>query len=142
MDRLLNSIMPSLNTISAQFKSMGTAITSIFAIIAAVGGSVVYVENNYAHASDVKIVIRNQSIQMKQNIMFQLEYYDSQIKKLEMEKSRNEEILSDKTVSRAARAYTRKPDSIKEEIAELKSRRDMVKRDLIQNEVDTKSLGD
>jgi hypothetical protein len=131
--------MTTLTKISDQFKSMGTTITSIFGIIAAVGGAVIYVENNYAQASDVKIVIRNQSIQMKQNIMFQLEYYDDQIKKLEMEQSRNVEILSDKNVSKAARAYTRKPDSIQEEIKELKMRRDLVKRNLVQSEGDTKN---
>lgn len=123
--------MSSLTIISEKIKNMGTAVASIFGIIASIGGAVIYVENNYAHAEDVKTVIKNQSIQIKQSQMFQLEYYDDQIKKLEMEKNRNEEVLSDPRTTRNQRAYTRKPDDILEEIRELKLRREIVKRGMI-----------
>lgn len=123
--------MSTLTVISEKLKNMSTTIASIFGIIASIGGAVLYVENNYAHAEDVKTVIRNQTLQINQTLMFQLDYYDSQIKKLESERTRNAEILADPTINRNTRAYTRKPEHITEEIVELKERREKIKKDMI-----------
>jgi hypothetical protein len=112
-------------------------------VIAAVGGAALYVDHNYANAQDVKEVLRNQSLQIdffqqsqKQNLMFQLEYYDDKIKKLEIDRARSEEINADQSVSRSTRAYTRRSSDIQEEINELKLRRDIVKRSLIASDRD------
>lgn len=123
--------MPGLNVISEKIQSTSKTIGGIFAIIATIGGAVIYVENNYANAADVKSIIKNQDIQIRQNLMFQLEYYDDKIKKLEIEKSRSEEILSDPNTSKSYRAYTRKPSAIEDEIKEIKIRRDIIRKDLI-----------
>ena len=128
-----------LEKISEKAKAMGTVIASTFGIIATIGGGVLYVENTYANAGDVRSIIKNQNIQIKQNLMFQLEYYDDKIKKLEIEKSRSEEILQDPSTSRSYRAYTRKPEAIQEEIQEIKIRRDIVRRDLINLPILNKS---
>lgn len=123
--------MSILTALSEKIQSTSKVVGGIFAIIATIGGAVIYVENNYANAADVKSIIKNQDIQIRQNLMFQLEYYDDKIKKLEVEKSRSEEILNDPEVQRSLRAYTRKPDAIQEEIKEIKIRRDIVRKDLI-----------
>lgn len=127
--------MSIMSAITEKIKNASTAIAGIFGIIATVGGAVIYVENNYANAGDVKTIIRNQSMIINQNQLFQLEYYDDRIKKLEMEMSRNQEILNDPNVSKSVRAYTRRPDSIQEEIKELKSRREIVKDGIIRNDI-------
>lgn len=117
-----------------KIKAMQTTIASIIGIVAAVGGCVFYVENNFANAQDVKDVVKNQNIQIRQNLVFQMEFYDDKIKKLELEKARNEELLKDSRVSATTRAYTRKPDDIKDEIQELKLRRDIIRQDLINSQ--------
>lgn len=125
--------MSIISIISEKVKNFSTAIAGIFGIIATVGGAVLYVENNYANAGDVKTIVRNQSLIINQNLIFQMEYYDDRIKKLEMEMIRNEEILSDPSIPRAVRAYTRKPSDIQEDIKELKSRREVLKMDFLKN---------
>lgn len=121
----------TLTDISDRTKTMSTAIASIIGTIATIGGAVLYVENNYAHANDVKTVIRNQSIQTRQTQLFQLDYYDHQIKKLETEKRLAEEILTDPKMTRNQRVYTRKPADIEEEISEFKSRKETLKKQLV-----------
>lgn len=121
-----------------KLKETSTAIGSIAAIIATIGGSIIYVENNYASAQDVKSLIRSQSSQIDmiqrnqlQTQMFQLDYYDQQIRKLEIDKSKAVEILNDKEATRAMRAYTRRPEDIQSEIDELKLRRESVRNSII-----------
>ena len=126
--------MSSLITIAEKIKAMQSAIAGIIGIVVAVGGSVFYVEHNFANAQDVKEVVKNQNIQIRQNLVFQLEYYDDKIKKLELEKAKSEELLKDPRVSAATRAYTRKPDDLKDEIKELKMRRDIIRQDLINSQ--------
>lgn len=125
--------MSIISIISEKVKNLSTAIAGIFGIIATVGGAVLYVENNYANAGDVKTIVRNQSLIINQNLIFQMEYYDDRIKKLEMEMNRNQEILTDPSISRSVRAYTRKPSDIQEDIKELKSRREVLKMDFLKN---------
>lgn len=125
--------MSILSILSERAKSYSTIVASVFGIIASIGGAVLYVETNYAHANDVKTIVRNQSLLINQNMLFQLEYYDDRIKKLEMELSRNQEILSDPQITRGVRAYTRRPQDIQDEIRELKSRREILKSDFLKN---------
>ena len=124
-----------------RIKNFGTVVTTIIGIVAAIGGSIIYVENNYASAYDVREVVKNQTRQIdmyqqsqRQNQMFQLEYYDSQIKKLELERNRNTEILENRSVTSTARALTRRPEDVQDEINELKNRREVVKRNLVEIE--------
>lgn len=126
--------MSSIVAIAEKIKAMQSAIASMIGIVVAIGGCVFYVENNFANAQDVKDVVKNQNIQIRQNLMFQLEYYDDKIKKLELEKSRNEELLKDSRVTATTRAYTRKPEDIKDEVQELKMRRDIIRQDLINSQ--------
>lgn len=123
--------MSILSSITDKVKNTSTTIAGIFGIIATVGGAVLYVENNYANAGDVKTILNNQSIQMRQTQLFQLEYYDDRIRKLEQERNRNQEILADPKITPQTRAFTRKPEEINEEIREIKSRREIVKDSII-----------
>lgn len=132
-----------LEKLAEKIKLLGSSITTIVSVITAIAGGALYVDHNYANAQDVKTVIRNQSLQIeffqqsqKQNLMFQLEYYDDKIKKLELERARSEEMRTDQSVSRSTRAYTRKSSDIQEEINELKLRREIVKRSLIDADRD------
>lgn len=126
------------STVVNKLKETSTAVGSIAAIIATIGGSIIYVENNYASAQDVKSLIKSQSSQIDmiqrnqlQTQMFQLDYYDQQIRKLEVDKSKATEILGDKEATRAMRAYTRQPSDIQSEIDELKMRREAVRNSII-----------
>ena len=126
--------MSILSSITDKVKNTSTTIAGIFGIIATVGGAVLYVENNYANAGDVKTLIQNQSLHLRQTQLFQLEYYDDRIRKLEEERNRNQEILSNPRITPQTRAFTRKPEEINEEIREIKSRRDLVKDSIISAE--------
>lgn len=126
--------MTILSSITDKVKNTSTTIAGIFGIIATVGGAVLYVENNYANASDVKTILQNQTTLMRQNQLFQLEYYDDRIRKLEMERNTNQEILNNPRISPQTRAFTRKPEEINEEIKEIKMRRDIVKDSIINAE--------
>lgn len=123
--------MSILSSITDKVKNTSTTIAGIFGIIATVGSAVLYVENTYASANDVKTILQNQSIQMRQSQLFQLEYYDDRIRKLEMERNRNQEILNDPKTTPQIRAFTRKPEEINEEIKEIKTRRDIVRDNIV-----------
>jgi hypothetical protein len=65
------------------------AITSIIAVVAAIAGGVLYVNDTYAQSKDVKSMIELQEKQLHEIIelrrtqnMFQLEYYDDRIKSI------------------------------------------------------------
>lgn len=124
-----------INKLSETLKAYGTSITTLFTIIATIGGAVLYVNNNYANAQDVKEVLKNQRAQIdmyersqKDNMMFRLEYYDDRLAKLQEEKRIAEERERNKTQSRAVQKTSKE---ISEEITELKIRRDLVKRSLV-----------
>jgi hypothetical protein len=121
--------------ITETLKAYGSAITTLATIIATIGGAVLYVENNYANAQDVKEVLRNQRAQIelhqrsqKDNMMFRLEYYDDRIAKLQEEKRLAEERERTRNVNRAIQKTSKE---LEEEIKELKDRRELVKRSLI-----------
>ncbi len=128
-----------ISQVAEKVKSYGITITTIISIIGAIGGSVIYVENNYAHADDVKTILRNQTLQIElaqkkqtEQLLFRKDYYDQQLKKLEAELNISKEMYSDPKVSRSTRVYTRRPDSIQEEIIDVKSKRESVIKMMIQ----------
>lgn len=132
--------MSVINSISEKLKEYSSTIGSIFAIIASIGGGILYVEHNYANAGDVKELVKNQNSQIEllkrsqtQNSLFQLEYYDNYIKRLEMDRNRSEQLLNDPKTSNSQRAYTRSPGDIQKEIDDLNTRREIVKRSLIES---------
>lgn len=117
-------------------KDNATAITSIFSIIAAVGGATLYVETNYANAADVKSLAKNQeqilksqTTQQRQMSIFQLEYYDDKIRKLQEEKRIAEER---ERTGKQSRAVQKTSFEIQEEINDLKTRREIVRKTLEQ----------
>ena len=127
-----------ITKLSETLKAYGTSITTIFAIIATIGGAVLYVENNYANAQDVKEVLRSQRDQIemqkrsqKDNMMFRLEYYDDRIAKLQEEKRVAEERERSRTQQRAIQKTSKE---IEEEIKEMKMRRELVKRSLVDGD--------
>jgi hypothetical protein len=70
-------------------KQHAGAITSIVAMVAAIGGGVLYVNDTYAQSKDVKTMLELQEQQLKEIVelrrsqqMFQLEYYDDRIKSI------------------------------------------------------------
>jgi ABC-type phosphate transport system substrate-binding protein len=128
-----------ISQVAEKVKSYGVTITTIISIIGAIGGSVIYVENNYAHADDVKNIVRNQTLQLElarkkqtEQLLFRQDYYDQQLKKLEAEHNISKEIYSDPKVSRSTRVYTRRPESIQEEIADVKKKRESVIKMMIE----------
>lgn len=101
-------------------------ISSAIAVVTAIVVSVISVESRYAHANDVKELVRNQGEQIKlmnqnsaRNLMFQLEYYDNAIKQRE------------RTL-----AATQSPNArleISREIDDLKMKREFVRKQIIEN---------
>lgn len=129
---MVNKMITKLNE---TLKAYGTSISTIFAIIATIGGAVLYINNNYANAADVKEVLRNQQAQIelqkraqKDNMIFRLEYYDDRITKLQEEKRVAEERERSRTQQRAIQKTSKEID---EEIKEMKMRRELVKRTLV-----------
>lgn len=115
-------------------KNNASSVAAIFSTIAVIGGAVIYVESNYANAKDLQEIaitqqhaLKIQSTQQRQLSVFQLEYYDDKIKKLQEEKRMAVE--RDKS-SQRSRAIYRTPDEIQEEIEDLKKRREIVRRTL------------
>ena len=117
-------------------KNNASSITAIFSTIAAIGGAIVYVESNFANAKDLQDLSENQQKQLKiqssqqrQLSVFQLEYYDDKIRKLQEEKR----FTLDREKSRSqARSIYKTSDEIQEEIDDLKKRRDIVHRSLAE----------
>ena len=123
--------MPSLHTF---IKEHTSSITAIFSTIAVIGGAVLYVENNFANASDLKSIsetqqkqIKSQVTQQRQMSIFQLEYYDDKIRKLQEEKRIAEERMRTQTMRRSVQ---KTPQEIQEEIDDVKKRRDLVRKSL------------
>jgi len=123
--------MASLHDI---IKNNSSSIAAIFSTIAVIGGAVLYVENNFASAADIKSVsetqqkqIKAQVTQQRQMTIFQLEYYDDKVRKLQEEKRIAEERAKTRT---AVRSIQKTPQEIQEEIDDVKKRRDLVRKAL------------
>jgi hypothetical protein len=123
-------------TIHEIIKNNSSSIAAIFSTIAVIGGSILYVENNFANAKDLKELsesqqkqLKIQSTQQRQMTIFQMEYYDDKIRKLQEEKR----IAEERVRTRAAnRAIMKSPEEIQEEIEDLKKRRDIVRKTLAE----------
>ena len=109
----------------------------VFSTISVIGGGVLYVDRNYAHAGDVKQILENQKSQIdfskkqqQQNLVFQLEYYDDRIKYLIAETRRARFIMTDPSIPATAKNHVRDPEDIQREIADLKLRREIIRRNL------------
>lgn len=100
-------------------------ITGSISLVTAIAGAVIYFETTYAHANDVKEVLKQQEQQIKmyersqrQQQLFQLEYYDDRIKALQQER--------DATVNK------KRAEDIQTDINDLKQRRSLL-RNTIEN---------
>lgn len=118
----------------AAIKEKLGVITAGFSVVSTVVGGFLWMEHNFASAADLGVVIRNQDrqIQMieqtqRQSSMFQLEYYDDRIRKLQVEKQQAEEVQRSRS---QARGLFRSPDQIQSDIDDLKQRRELVRRSL------------
>lgn len=101
-------------------------ISSAIAVITAIVVSVISIEARYAHANDVKELVRNQGEQIRlmnqnsaRNLMFQFEYYDNAIKQ------RERNLIT-----------TQNPNvrlELTREIDDLKMKRDFVRKQIIES---------
>lgn len=121
--------------ILSKLKEYATSITAVFSLIGAVGGTLVYVETNYANATDVNQIILNQQKQIRlqestqrANALFQLEYYDDRINRLNVEKRKAEEIYNSRNLQ--LQRTVRTPAEIQSDIDDVKSRRDLTRRSI------------
>lgn len=116
-------------TIHEIIKNNSSSIAAIFSTIAVIGGAVIYVESNFANAKELKDISENQqrqikiqSTQQRQMSIFQLEYYDDKIKKLQDDK--RVAIEREKTNKLPSRGVYRTPEEIQEDIDDIKRRRE------------------
>jgi hypothetical protein len=123
-------------TVHEIIKNNSSSIAAIFSTIAVIGGAVLYVENNFANAKDLKELTENQqkqlkiqSTQQRQMTLFQSEYYDDKIRKLQEEKRIAEERVRTRATNRA---IMKSPEEIQEEIDDLKKRREIVRKALAE----------
>lgn len=110
-----------------RIKFLSSTVVGAFGLITTIGGAVLYVEGNYAHAGDVKALIKNQEQQVRQSQLFQMEYYDEKIKTLTNEKRRVEASQAQKSQSKF---LLRSPTEVQDEINDVKHRRDIIRRSL------------
>ena len=106
-------------------------------VVTAIAGGIIAVESRYAHADDVKKVLSNQQEQINlykqhqtENQLFQLEYYNSRIQRLEDEKRKSQVIHSDSKTPPTVKIVTRGVDDIDAEIKETKNRKDFVEKSM------------
>jgi hypothetical protein len=120
-------------TIHEIIKNNSSSIAAIFSTIAVIGGAVIYVESNFANAKDLKEISENQqkqlkiqSTQQRQMTLFQLEYYEDKLKKLQDEKriAIERDKLGPKSPASQARGIYRTPEEIQEDIDDIKKRRE------------------
>ncbi len=116
-----------------KLKDHASMITTVLSLVGAIGGGVIYVENNYAHASDINQIIQNQQRQIqiqessqRANSLFQLEYYDDRLSRLNSEKRKAVEIYSSR--NQQLKATTRTPEEIQSDIDDLKKRQEIVRQ--------------
>ena len=118
-----------------KLKEYAASVTAVFSLIGAVGGTLVYVETNYANAADVNQIIQNQQRQImiqestqRANSLFQLEYYDDRLSRLNAEKRKAVEIHSSR--NQQLKATTRTPEEIQSDIDDLKKRQEIVRQSI------------
>ena len=121
----------SILALAEKFKGKASLITTSISTIAAIGGAVIYVETNYAHAADVKEIlttqqtmVKNQERSQRSQIMFQLEYYDDRLKRLAQEL----DTKSNNPTAKGQRSLT----DINSDISDVKLRREMARKSLTE----------
>lgn len=104
-------------------------ISSALGIIGTIIAATIYVNSNFAQAADVKQLLENQDKQIKvqaqsqrNNLIFQLEYYDDRLRKLNEEKTR---------ASSAPKGTTRSIQDIQSDIDDTKKRKEIIRESLI-----------
>jgi glucose/arabinose dehydrogenase len=112
-------------------KEKTALITTSITLVGAIGGGVLYFESTYAHAEDVKEVVKsNQAViqsinaQQRQSALFQMEYYDDRLSRL-----RNELAISE--AAGKNRQGLRSPTDIERDITDTTQRKEITKRSLI-----------
>lgn len=106
-------------------------------IVTAIAGGIIAVESRYAHADDIKEVLRGQQNQMDlykqqqtETQLFQLEYYNNRIRRLEESKRRAAAVQADPKIPTNVKNITRPVDDINEEIVDTKRRKEFVERSI------------
>ena len=125
--------LSTILAIAEKFKGKASLITTSISTIAAIGGGVIYIETNYAHAADVKDlvsgqqqIIRMQQVSQRQQLMFQIEYYDDRVKRLTSELAQTE-AMDPKTRSQTKMRST---VEIQSELDDIKARRELARKTL------------
>lgn len=117
-----------------KLKTYSTQISNLLAIIASVGGAIIYVETNYAHADDIKKILQQQEKQIQlldqtqKTLSFhRLEYYDDRIERLRNERTTTESMSKIPAFNQLKKRSTAEIDS---EIVEIKRRKEILKESL------------
>lgn len=128
---------PLKDRIYRNLKMIIVISVGVFSVIGTIGGGVLYVDNNFAHAGDVQQMLKQQKEQIdlakqhqRANLLFQLEYYDNKIKLLQMEKNKAMTLKNSPNISPSIKMYIREPNDIQDEINDLKIRREFVRKSL------------
>jgi hypothetical protein len=111
-------------------KTKASLITTVFSTVAAIGGAVIYINNNYAQAADVKEILANQQqilqlqrMQQQSTIVFQLEYYDDRIRRLNAELAQAEAL----NAQTRNQIKIRPLNEIKSDLEDTKNRREITR---------------
>lgn len=120
-------------------KSRTSLIATSFTLIATIGGAVLYFESTYAHAADVKSIvgaqeqiIQNQERSQRQQLMFQVEYYDDRIKRLTTELAVAESLAVSPNRAQGQYAQSRPVVEIRNELDDIKKRRELALQGLLK----------
>ena len=123
--------LSTILSIAEKFKGKASLITTSISTIAAIGGGVIYIETNYAHAADVKDlvsgqqqIIRMQQVSQRQQLMFQLEYYDDRIKRLTAELAQAEAM----NATTRSQTKIRPMAEIQSDLDDTKKRRELARQ--------------
>lgn len=111
----------------------GTLVAGIIAGVTAVVGSVIAFETRYAHAGDVGDIVQVYRGSQEQTQLFQMEYYSDKIRKLEEER-RRARVVYEHSGKSIAKALTRTPDEITEDLTDVKKRKDFLERQMIESQ--------
>lgn len=128
-----------MSTIIEWIKLRSSFIATSFSLVATIGGAVLYFESTYAHAADVRsligtqeVIIKNQERGQRQQLMFQVEYYDDRIKRLTAELSIAESLSTSPTRAQGQYAQSRPVAEIRSELDDVKKRREITMQELLK----------
>jgi hypothetical protein len=120
-------------------KSRTSLIATSFTLIATIGGAALFFDTTYAHAADVKsligtqeLIIQNQERSQRQQLMFQVEYYDDRIKRLTAELAIAESLSVAPARAQGQYAQSRPVVEIRNELDDVKKRRELALQGLLK----------